>query len=92
MSSVAAPDPDDWQADAACLHDHRPDDWFLEQGSDVVRALTICGRCTVRPDCLAHALIAGETSGIWGGKTPDQLDAIRDEARRRSRGSRMEPL
>lgn len=75
---------DDWRDDAACLGDDRPDDWFLEHGSDVGRALAICDRCPVRIDCLAFAIAHRETSGIWGGKTPDELQEIHDEARRRA--------
>jgi WhiB family transcriptional regulator, redox-sensing transcriptional regulator len=30
-------------------------------------AKAVCRRCPVRPPCAAHALAAGESSGIWGG-------------------------
>ncbi len=30
-------------------------------------AKSICAECPVRPECLEHALAAGEHFGIWGG-------------------------
>jgi WhiB family redox-sensing transcriptional regulator len=75
----------DWYAAAACLGAINPNDWFGEHGSDTDRALATCDRCPVHVDCLTHALVADETVGIWGGKTPEELRDIRREARRRSR-------
>lgn len=43
---------------------------------DVTAAKTICTRCPVRPECLDHALNAGE-SGIWGGTTETERRAVR---------------
>ena len=30
-------------------------------------AKAVCRCCPVRPPCAAHALAAGESSGVWGG-------------------------
>lgn len=81
--TVPAPAPD-WQLDAACLGDDQPNDWFIERDSDIDRALAVCAVCPVRVECLAHALANGEDVGIWGGKTQDDLRAIRRAARHRS--------
>jgi len=34
-----------------------------------MRAKAICDSCSVRRDCLAHALTVREQHGIWGGST-----------------------
>lgn len=54
-----------WRAHAACL-DSNPDLWFPETGT-ATEARTICATCPVRDDCLQHALLNGETFGVWGG-------------------------
>lgn len=35
-------------------------------------AMDICRTCPVRRQCLDHAIMHGEVTGIWGGKTPEQ--------------------
>lgn len=32
-------------------------------------AISICQKCEVRAECLAHAINNNEVFGIWGGKT-----------------------
>jgi WhiB family redox-sensing transcriptional regulator len=44
-------------------------------------AKAICGRCPVRPDCLAYALDAREDYGVWGGATEDERRAMRRQRR-----------
>jgi WhiB family redox-sensing transcriptional regulator len=45
-----------------------PDLFFAEDPSDLRRAKQLCGRCPVRPACLAGALRRGEPWGVWGGE------------------------
>ncbi len=69
----------DWQEFAACAGDqgalfYPP----LQQERKAVRlarerqAKAICQTCTVREECLDHALHVGERYGIWGGLTDQE--------------------
>jgi WhiB family redox-sensing transcriptional regulator len=40
-------------------------------------AKRICASCPVRANCLASALRAGESAGIWGGTTPEERRILR---------------
>jgi WhiB family redox-sensing transcriptional regulator len=42
--------------------------FFSENPVDVVRAKSICAKCTVRGLCLARALERAEPYGVWGGE------------------------
>jgi WhiB family redox-sensing transcriptional regulator len=35
-------------------------------------AKEVCGRCLVRGECLAYALVTCQPDGIWGGTTQDE--------------------
>jgi WhiB family redox-sensing transcriptional regulator len=43
----------------------------------VAEAKQVCASCPVASDCLAWALRAGESAGIWGGTTPDERRYLR---------------
>ena len=51
-------------------------DWFAVQPAPVQAAKEVCGRCPVQEVCLAFALDAAETSGIWGGLTTEERRVI----------------
>lgn len=44
---------------------------------DVAEAKRVCARCPVAAECLAWALRAGESAGIWGGTTPEERRYLR---------------
>lgn len=45
-----------------------PDMWFPSKGSGWEVAKKTCRElCPAREQCLAYAVLAGETQGIWGG-------------------------
>ena len=80
-----------WAADAACAG--KPSKLFFLGPSNpqiaakhkaTVRA--ICGSCSVRPQCLSHAL-RYEEWGAWGGLTEREL-----AAERKRLGGRLVPL
>lgn len=62
---------------AACLHDD-PELFFPDctAGPVVDRAKRICGSCPVRARCLDWALSNGVASGIWGGRTEAERQAM----------------
>ncbi len=58
----------DWRESALC--EGRDTEVFFPEGNQpTIIAKSICRRCPVRPDCLAHALAHRERHGIWGGFT-----------------------
>lgn len=60
-------DHGDWRGDAECA---REDDrwWFAGPATAEYRmAVTVCGECPVRRQCLAVALVYEEEFGIWAG-------------------------
>ena len=59
--------PDErWRADSAC-NGVDPELFFPRKGEPADAAISVCGECPVRIDCLTWALCHGEKSGIWGG-------------------------
>jgi WhiB family redox-sensing transcriptional regulator len=43
--------------------------FFSGSRADERSALALCSTCTVRADCLDHALEVRERFGVWGGTT-----------------------
>jgi WhiB family transcriptional regulator, redox-sensing transcriptional regulator len=58
----------------------------LEQVED---AKAVCGRCTVRPECLQWALDTAQDAGVWGGMSEDERRSIRRARRREQRAARQ---
>ena len=69
---MSAPDllniekPPEWMADGLCAQVD-PELWFPEKGGSTREAKAVCGRCEVRPECLAYALAHDDRFGVWGG-------------------------
>lgn len=79
MSSLANDDRDSWQASAACqgqmgLAFYPPvrTERRSVKAAREERAKAICEGCSVRSDCLDHALQVNERYGIWGGLTENE--------------------
>lgn len=80
--------PGDWADSARCRDSADDLHWpvgredspgYLAQAA---RAIEDCSWCSVRTQCLAHALEQNETEGIWGGTTPStrrQLAAVQTD-------------
>ena len=66
--------PGEWALDAACAGSPHADLFFLD-GPAALDVLALCARCPVRVECLAFALGAGESYGVWGGLTPEERAA-----------------
>jgi hypothetical protein len=89
------PDKDPIWYDAACNGDPDPEAWWLDHNVDdtdlprLARALTMCGTCPVREQCLQVGLSDSEINiGIWGGMLPGERIITRHGAPRRSRVQR----
>lgn len=68
--------PASWRDKAAC-REIDPEVFFPEPGTPSPKAQVICATCTVRPECLASALLASEVDGTWGGMTWSQRIRLR---------------
>jgi WhiB family redox-sensing transcriptional regulator len=66
-----------WVVFAAC-RDADPEVFFAEEYES--EAVARCAECPVRSDCLAYALEARETYGVWGGYTSRQRRGLRRTA------------
>jgi WhiB family redox-sensing transcriptional regulator len=64
----------DWRDRAAC-RGMDPELWFPVTGTSP-RAKRVCAACPARAECLAFALAAAVTDGIWGGLSGKQRRAL----------------
>ncbi len=74
-----------WMAEAECLRQGNPDDWYADRHTERerhYRAKAICRECPVRALCLSYAQSTLEPSGIWGGFDPDERYEMRRRAQR----------
>jgi WhiB family redox-sensing transcriptional regulator len=80
LSRLPGPSADlwDWQRDGAC-RGHDSAQFFHpegERGASRLRresaAKAVCRTCPVRAECAAHALVAREPYGVWGGFTESE--------------------
>jgi WhiB family redox-sensing transcriptional regulator len=74
-------DVPDWRELALCAQVD-PELWFPESGQNPVAAKLICGRCELRPECLAFALVTNAQFGVWGGFSADERRRLRRQIRR----------
>jgi hypothetical protein len=73
-----------WETRAAC-RDTDPEQFF--PASDdyttgaaaraLIAAGRVCAGCPVRRECLTYAVESGQAYGIWAGRSPAELRAIR---------------
>ena len=73
--------PTAWRKYAAC-NDGRPKEAlrvFFE--GEPQQALKTCAVCTVRPTCLAFALLNDERYGVWGGMDQDERAKLHEMPR-----------
>jgi WhiB family redox-sensing transcriptional regulator len=68
--------PPVWQNRAAC-YGLDPEVFFPTTEEEASLALSFCGACRVRQDCLTWALWQGERYGVWGGTTEQQRREMR---------------
>jgi WhiB family redox-sensing transcriptional regulator len=72
-----------WREDAQCrgldLRLFFPEN---DEGPEAEDARSVCAECPVVADCLAYALSAKESYGVWGGTTPRERRLIRRRSRK----------
>jgi WhiB family transcriptional regulator, redox-sensing transcriptional regulator len=63
-----------WRNQAACrdVVTAEYDPFFADATELQTEAISICGTCSVRDDCLTFAVRTGQQYGIWGGQ-PQQI-------------------
>ncbi len=81
LDILSAPiiDEKPWAVFASC-RDERGMTFFPQSKGEEKKALSICGICPVRQDCLDHALATNERFGVWGGTTEKQRRKLRSVA------------
>lgn len=67
---------DRWRERGRCLAVD-PEVFFPTSMDDAGPALALCRECPVLGPCLAAALDAGDTDGVWGATTPDERRMMR---------------
>lgn len=70
---MTTPDPS-WRHRAACAGSG-PALFYDLHPAAVAAAKSVCGACSARDDCAAHAVSAGEEFGVWGGLAADERPA-----------------
>jgi hypothetical protein len=64
-----------WRARGRC-RTVDPETFFPQPTEPADLALALCRSCEVQAACLAAALEAGDTNGVWGGTTPRERRAM----------------
>lgn len=67
---------DRWRDRGRCVSID-PEVFFPTTADDAAPALALCRECPVLGPCLAAALDAGDSDGVWGGTTPEERRAMR---------------
>ena len=70
-----------WAARALCVGTD-PDLFFPPGDGPAIEARHICAMCPVRGQCLAYAVTADESFGIWGGLDPRERESLRRQLQR----------
>lgn len=66
-----------WQSQAACSTADADLHFPVGSGPSAEPAKAVCRRCPVMLTCQDWALSTGQTAGVWGGLTEDELKAAR---------------
>ena len=67
-----------------------PEVFFPDSPEQLALARAVCAGCPFRSDCLAEAVAAGTTDGVWGGVLLERGVVI--EVKRRPGRPRKTPL
>lgn len=60
-----------WQLEASCSEDEQ-DLFFSQAKGKMDKAISICGKCSVKGECLKFAIDEKVEFGIFGGLTPQE--------------------
>lgn len=76
----------DWRHQSACLSEDP--ELFFPIGNtgpallQIEEAKKVCSSCSVRDNCLAWALEAGQDHGVWGGLSEEERRSMKRRAAR----------
>lgn len=70
-----------WQTVGACRGE-RVEMFIPDRGGPTARAKQLCGRCTVRAECLRYALAVPDLVGYWAGTNERERRKLRAASRR----------
>jgi len=62
-----------------------PDLWFSDSPIELNRAVSLCGICPVKRECLTSAVARQEPWGVWGGEVFDRGAIVRRRSARKRR-------
>lgn len=84
-----------WRNRSACL-DENPELFFPIGNThpaylQAEEAKIVCRRCEVLQTCLAWAVKSGQDTGVWGGLSADERQALKRRDTRARRASRTTP-
>jgi WhiB family redox-sensing transcriptional regulator len=84
-----------WRNRSACL-DEDPELFFPIGNThpaflQAEEAKIVCRRCEVLQTCLAWAVESGQDTGVWGGLSADERQALKRRDTRARRASRTTP-
>ncbi len=91
-SIPSKPESGDWRESAVCASTD-PDIFYpgsgrpgrLQKSNPEVRlAVALCETCPVIQECRNYAITNGETYGVWGGLSENELSAIARRHRQRA--------
>lgn len=77
---------DTWWSGGACLATE-PELFFPISDAgpsrpQVTQAKAVCATCRVRRSCLEYAVARGHLTGVWGGTTEEEREALRRQGPR----------
>jgi WhiB family transcriptional regulator, redox-sensing transcriptional regulator len=79
LLNLGSPEDTDWMRDGLCAQTD-PEEFFPGKGSDVRSAKFVCAGCPVLEQCRAYAVDRPNLSGIWGGTSDRERQALRRSA------------
>ena len=75
-----------WVTAANCLGVD-PELFFPGRGESTRAAKEVCAGCTVRTECLDHAIAVPERFGVWGGLSERERRRYRQKVRNQQRAA-----
>lgn len=78
LASLFSVEPPEWIAEALCAETD-PAIFFPDIGGSIAAPKRVCNACPVRAECMESALEDEPGHGIYGGLTPMERRAVRND-------------